>query len=478
MAQFGEIPISRRGACGALLAAALWRPAQAQQLPAGELRIGLEFEPATLDPHFRDRPPDRQIAAHIFEPLLRQGDDGRLAPVLALSWRQRDAAHWQFDLRPEVRFHDGGAFTAEDVAFSIERARRVPEADASFAAAAGAIAEIRVLDPLTLLIAAAVPDTDLPALMARLPIVSKRAAAGPAPEGRPSSDFDSGAAAVGTGPYRFGQWVQGDRLVLTASPDWWGGQAQWRQVVFRPVPHDARRVILLRQGELDLIENPPRPALGGLRRDPDIAVAEILSARLVHVALDASSAELRLAADSQIANPLRDARVREALDLAIDRRQILRNVLQGEGAVATGLAPPQGDAGPPAGSDAGFNPARARKLLADAGLVEGFPLTLAAPEGRFANADGIAREVAGMWARIGVRTTVELLAADARRRPPDESRPAALQAGIDLAGPDAVAARTVLPLLFENAVWASRAGIAYRPRRDQWTLAQNALRAP
>ena len=461
-------------------------PAVAPEAPAapGELRIGLQAEPATLDPHFRDTPAERQIAAHIFEPLVLADDDGRLAPGLALSWRQRDATRWEFALRPGVKFHDGGDFTAEDVAFTLQRAGRVPQADAVFARAAHSVAEIRVVDPLTLLFTTAEPDTDLPQILATLPIVSKRAAAGPAPEGRTTAEFDSGAAAVGTGPYRFEQWLRGDRLVLVASPHWWGGQPQWRSVAFMVLPDPEARLAALRDGKVDIVEQPPQAALGALRRDGDIVLSEGASARLVHVALDAKSETLRLAADSTIVNPLRNERVREALDLAIDREQIVRNALQGRGSAAAGLEPPGlRPAKPAAGSAAGesaYNPARARKLLADAGYVEGFALTLTAPDGRFRNVAEIAREVAGMWARIGVKVSVELLAADARRRGPDEARPAALQAGLSPLDGAAAAleSRSLLPLLFETTVWAARSGLSYRPRRDQWTLAQNVVPAP
>ena len=447
-----------------------------------ELRIGLQAEPATLDPHFRDNPAERQIAAHIFEPLVLADDEGRLSAGLALSWRQRDATRWEFALRPGVKFHDGGDFTAEDVAFTLQRAGRVPQADAVFAAAARSVAEIRVVDPLTLLFTTAEPDTDLPRILAGLSIVSKRAAAGPAPEGRTTAEFDSGVAAIGTGPYRFEQWLRGDRLVLAANPDWWGGYPQWRSVAFLALPDAEARLTALREGRVDLVEQPPQSALAGLRRGPDFVLNQGASGRLVHVAFDAKSETLRLAADLTIANPLRDERVREALDLAIDRQQIVRNALQGQGSAAAGLEPAGlGAAKRAAGTaEAAFNPARARKLLADAGYVEGFALTLAAPDGRFRNVAEIAREVAGMWARIGVKVSVELLAADARRRGPDEARPAVLQAGLSPLDGAAAAAenRSLLPLLFETTIWAARGGLAYRPRRDQWTLAQNVVPAP
>jgi len=447
----------------------------------GELRIGLQADPATLDPHFHDNPAERQIAAHMFEPLVLADDDGRLTAGLALSWRQRDATRWEFVLRPGVKFHDGGDFTAEDVAFTLQRAGRVPQADAAFSRAARSVAEIRVIDPLTLLFTTSEPNIDLPQILAALPIVSKRAAAGPAPEGRTTAEFDSGAAAIGTGPYRFGQWLRGDRLVLAANADWWGGQPQWRSVAFLALPDAEARLAALRAGKVDLVEQPSQAALAALRRDAGIVLTEGASGRLVHVVLDASSETLRLSAGSTIVNPLRDERVREALDLAIDREQIVRNALQGQGSAAAGFEPAGLGAANSAAAtaEAVFNPARARKLLADAGYVEGFALTLTAADGRFRNVAEIAREVAGMWARIGVKVSVELLAADARRRGPDEARPAVLRAGLGpLDGAAALENRSLLPLLFETTVWAARSGLSYRPRRDQWTLAQNVAPAP
>ncbi len=199
---------------------ALAAPAHAQ-----ELRIALAAEPTSIDPLYHTLNPNNQVARHIFDRLVHQDARQRLVPGLSLSWKPIDETTWEFKLRPGVGFHDGAPLTAEDIIFSIDRADKVPNSPASFAIYTKAVKGIEVVDVLTLHIKTGTPYPLLPSDLSTIAIQEKRAV-----EGKGTEDFNRGTAAIGTGPYKFVEWVPGNRLVLERNDKYWGSKPDWAKV--------------------------------------------------------------------------------------------------------------------------------------------------------------------------------------------------------------------------------------------------------
>ncbi|GAB7539664.1 ABC transporter substrate-binding protein [Burkholderia sp. 3C] len=398
----------------AWLAAALAGAAPAQAADAAgaanaahrDITMALASEPASLDPLFSRTQNNMQTAENLFERLISQDENLQVRPGLAQSWRNLDPTTWEFHLRPGVRFSDGSPLTADDVAWSLQRARHVPNSPAPFSGAVAEIARIDVIDALTLRIVTKTPSPAFVEQVGLVYIASRHAAAGHA-----SSDYRNPAVAVGTGPYRLVRWIPGDRLVLERNPYYWGKRPAFDHATLRFVANDAARLSALMSGSVDLIDNVPPVTLDRLRHTRDVTLFSGPSARLIYLALDGSrpvSPFVHVAANpaggaQAGANPLRDVRVREAISKMIDREAIARYLLNGAALPAAQIAPPGLGGHDPRLTPDAFDPAGARRLLAEAGYPQGFRLTLHASNDRFASDGDLGQVLGQMLARGGIR---------------------------------------------------------------------------
>ncbi|WP_137179769.1 ABC transporter substrate-binding protein [Roseomonas sp. AR75] len=512
----------RRIGVAAGLAALLFAGTTAAQ----ELRVGLASNITSLDPHFHVIGSNSALARNIFDGLVNQDDSQRLVPGLAESWRAVDDTTWEFRLRDGARFHDGTPVTAEDVAASLRRIPKIRNSPSSFLPFVRPITGIQVVDARTIRFTTAVPFPLLPNGVSRIAILPRAA------EEAETSDLNAGRGLVGTGPYRFVRYLPGDRVELAATDP----ANPWQRVSFRFVTNNTARVSAILAGDLDLIEQVPTADEARLRRDARIAIASVASNRVMylHPDQDRERTPFATARDgSAIPNPLRDARVRRALSLAVDRAALVARVMDGAGTPA-GQFVPEGYFGHvPALTAPAADPAAARRLLAEAGLPDGFALTLHASNDRYPNDEKVAQALAQMWTRAGMPTQVvvqpgsvfftrasardytlimggaaaETGEASSVLRPllatfdpsrgdgsgnrgrysnpefdrllrqalstvGDARREALLRQATEVA----IADMGVIPLFFLQNSWASRGGITYRPRSDGWTLAVNAAR--
>src|SRR5258706_5827200 len=176
---------------------------------AADLSIGVASEVTTLDPHFFHLTSNTEIHKGIYSGLVTQDADMNVVPDLASSWRTLDATHWEFKLRPGVTFHDGTPLTADDVVFTYERARSVPNSPGSFLQYLKHVTKTTAADPLTVIVETDGPDPIVLNELQNVWIVSRKNGTGAT-----TSDYNSGKAAIGTGPYRLADWVQGDHITL------------------------------------------------------------------------------------------------------------------------------------------------------------------------------------------------------------------------------------------------------------------------
>mgnify|MGYP001197083556 CR=1 FL=1 len=378
--------------------------------PAADLSIALGGDVTSIDPHFHNLTPNNNIGAHVFDTLVMKEPGGRIKPGLAESWRAVDDLTWEFKLRKGVRFHDGSNFTAADVVFSLDRIPLVPNSPSPFTTYTKQVTGIIVVDPWTIRLKSAAPYPQMPNDMSTVMIVSARAAANAS-----SDDFNTGKAAIGTGPYKFVRWQRGDRIEFVRNDAYWGPKSPWDKVTFRIITSDPTRVASLLAGEVRAIENVPTNDLAKLAANKNFSVYRTVSVRLMYLHLDTAREKTPFATDRTgkplDKNPLQDLRVRRAMSKAINRQALVERVMEGA-AVSTGQLMPQKFFGyVPALKPEPYDPEGARKLLAEAGYPDGFGLTLHAPNNRYVNDEQIAQAVAQMLAKVGILTKVDAMPA-------------------------------------------------------------------
>lgn len=376
------------------------------------LTMGVRGGPDSIDPHFTATGSHAEALKHVFDTLVWSGDGLELEPRLAVRWRPLDETTWEFVLRRGVKFHDGSDFTAEDVKFSIERIPTVsgPNPTTIYVRR---VRDVRIVDPHTVHVVTDGPAPTLPNDFIRLFIVSHKAAGGLTRE-TANEAFNSGRAAVGTGPYRYVAWQPKGDLVLERFDGFWGPREPWSRVVRREIANDAARVAQLRAGQLDLINRVPATDLATLRRDPRLHVETVQTVYVFNVELDMRPVARGVSArdgSPLAANPFLDRRVREAMDLAIDRRAIAEVAMEGLGSPVNQMVTP---------SIFGFNkdlpsrrydPQAARRLLAEAGYPNGFRLQFAFTQDRLPGDSQVGQAIAQMWAAVGLEVQPNALPA-------------------------------------------------------------------
>lgn len=373
---------------------------------AKDLTVGLSAEVYSFDPHFRYNIVDVGHHRNLYDPLVIQDNRQQTTPGLAESWKALDDTTWEFTLRKGVKFHDGSDFDAEDVIASLERVPLV-KTTGGFTFYTSQIADVQAVDPHTIRIKTNTTYPLLPLDLSQVFIISKEAA-----ETVESEPFNTGAAAVGTGPFKFSEWIKGDRTVLVRNEDYWGAEPEWDSVTFRIITNDAARVAALLAEDVDIIEKVPPAEVNSLRENPDTSVWESTSNRVIYLYVDMRD-ETPMITDNDgnplPENPLQDVRVREALSKAIDRNAIVEKVMEN-------LALPAGQVLPPGffgvsenlKPDA-YDPERAKALLAEAGYPNGFRLTIHGPNDRYVNDAKVVQAIAQMFTRVGIRTEVDTM---------------------------------------------------------------------
>lgn len=375
---------------------------------AQTLRIGTKVTPSSIDPHYHASGENSAILPHLYDALVRLDHDLNPQPGLATAWRLVSDDVWEFDLRQNVRFHDGAPFTAEDVAFTIERIPNVRNSPGSYEILTKRIARVEIVSPhrIRFHTDGTYPflDRDLSGVM----IIPRKL--GLDVEARA---FNAGDAAIGTGPYRFVSWAPGQQLVFTRNEEYWDGAPQWQDVFFIPISNDPTRIAALLNSEVDIIDHVPLADRAQLKTNQEISLVESPAARIMFVHLDSARTNSPFVADIHgkplERNPLQNPSVRRALSLAIDREAIVNYLLDGAGEPASQILPAMFEGSNPALKPEKPDRARAKALLAEAGYPDGFRITLHSPSDRYPNDAKVAQALAQMWWRIGVITEVETM---------------------------------------------------------------------
>ncbi len=372
---------------------------------AQELTMGSQGDPS-LDPHYLYIGTNVAFWRHIFGSLTMHDELGRAVPSLAQSFAPIDPKTWEFKLRPDVRFKDGTALTAEDVVFSLKRVTSIPNNPSSYVSRMESIVSFEAVDPQTVRIHTSVYNPYVPDNMVDIAIVSKKVV-----EGKTTGDFTSLKALDEYGPYTVASFTPGDKLVLDRNESYWGDKPYWKRVTIRVMTNDASRVAALLSGGVDFIDFVPPNDVPKLRSEPKIAVQDGPSSRMMFLLVNFRKGAVGgfTGPDGKplAENPLLDLRVRHAISKAIDRQALVARIMDGEAIPASQMAIPGMEGYDDKLAVEAYDSQGAKALLAEAGFPNGFGLTISCSNNRYPNDSRTCQAVGQMLARIGLKPNVE-----------------------------------------------------------------------
>lgn len=376
---------------------------------AQTLRWATQGDPQTMDPYSQNELLTNAINGQVYETLVARDRQVNVVPALATEWVQQGPTVWRMKLRPNVKFHDGSPMTADDVVFSLQRAKDPASGIRAYATAMG---DPRRVDDLT--VEFKLPQVN-PIFLQHASLVQimskawceKNNATKPQ-DFKNKEEKYTVLHANGTGPFTLVSRQPDIKTVFKRNPNWWGkfdGNVQ--DVVYTPIKSDATRTAALISGELDLVLDPVPQDLARLKSTPGTKVVEGMENRVVFIGMDQGRDEL-LYSNVKGKNPFKDIRVRKALYQAVDIESIRNRLMRGQ-ALPTGAMSPS-----PLGSfndpelekRLPFDLPLAKKLMADAGYPTGFEVQLDCPNNRYINDEEICIALSAMWAQLGVKVKV------------------------------------------------------------------------
>ncbi|VAW14632.1 ABC transporter, substrate-binding protein (cluster 5, nickel/peptides/opines), partial [hydrothermal vent metagenome] len=348
-----------------------------------DITIGMVLEPPNLDPTAGAAGAiDEVVYANVFEGLTRFNSNGAIIPDLAKSWDiSKDGLVYTFNLQSGVKFQDGTSMDASDVKFSLDRARAKDSTNAQKALFAD-IDTVEVIDPTTVKVTLSKPNG----------LFLFNMAWGDAVIVAPESAANNATKPVGTGPFSFSKWVQGDRVELVKNPDYWGKPVKLDKVTFKFISDPNAAFAAMMAEDVDAFPNFPAPeVLPQLKADPRF-----------NVIVGTTEGETILAMNNK-AVPLNNVKVREAITHAINRQEIIDGAMFGYGTpIGTHFNPSNPDY-VDLRFQSNYDPARSKQLLADAGISD-LTLRLKLPPPSYARRGG--EIIAAQLRAVGINVEI------------------------------------------------------------------------
>ena len=354
-----------------------------------DLVIATDAPPKAMNPHAYSSDANLSYMSNFFDGLLqRKAPEGKLGPALAVKWERMDANTWRFELRKGVKFHNGNAFTSADVKFTFERMK-----DPKYSQLlniANAIAAIETPDDHTVVFTTGKPVPWFAETMHQNFIVDMESSL-------KRDDGDYNTRPIGTGAYKLVEWVKGSYVMMAANPDYWEGAPKYKTIEIRPIVEEATRFAALAGRQVDIVNGVPITLYDRIKTMPHVEVISQPARRCIY--MDMSNMK---------GTPFADIRVRQAIAHAINEEEIIAKVMRGQATLAH-----QVPDGPTVGYDASlkrlpYDPAMAKKLLAEAGYPDGFEITIAGPNDRYVNDEKICEAVAKYLAKVGLKVKLDV----------------------------------------------------------------------
>jgi peptide/nickel transport system substrate-binding protein len=365
----------------------------------------------TWDIHSQNNALGNGVHAAVYESLFYYSPKFEIEPLLATAWKQLTPTQVRVNLRQGVKFHDGSAFNADDVVFSITRAMAKTS---NFGVYTQGIDKVVKVDDYTVDILTKGPNPVLIRQLTELRMMDRDwAEKNKTVEPKDIKTKEENFAhrnANGTGPYMLKSWEQDVRLVLTRNPNWWGKlDGNVTEIIYTPIKAEATRIASLLSGEVDMVLDPSPADLPKLRSTPAIKVLDGAENRTIFLGMDQFRDELP-GSNIKGKNPLKDLRVRKALYQAIDINTIQRVTMRGMSQpTGTLIAPQVNGWNKKIDTRWAYDLEASKRQLAEAGYAAGFEVDMACPNNRYINDEEICQAIAAMWAKIGVKAKLRTL---------------------------------------------------------------------
>jgi peptide/nickel transport system substrate-binding protein len=357
------------------------------------LVIAQSTDAYSLDPAKHSAFPTANILFQIYDGLVTQNEKGELVPALATSWSNPDPLTWRFKLREGVKFHNGEVFNAAAVKFTFDRALD-PAFKAPYYSRISAIKSVEVVDDYTVDFKTAKP---FPTMLLALYEASFPALMVPPAYTKEKSGEALASAPVGTGPYKFVEWKKDERVVLEANPDYWGGKPKIDKIIFRPIKETRTRIAELKSGGVGIAVDIPPEDVPSLETDE--TKVETVSSDFLYF----------LAFDTTRDTPLKDKRVRQAINYAVNVEAIQKALLNGLGNRIALTLPTNAFGYDEAWKPYPYDPTKAKQLLVDAGYPNGFTIPFMTRKGRYLKDAEIVEATAGFLAKVGIKAEIKYI---------------------------------------------------------------------
>jgi peptide/nickel transport system substrate-binding protein len=355
------------------------------------LVVAINGEPANLQPAQPVGRLNELINALIFDSLTTRDQQGNLVPALAESWKRTNDTTWEFKLRPGVKFTNGDPLTSDDVKFTYEQLVLAADAKSPHLTFLQTIKQVNVVDATTFQIITTQPDVLLPSRVFDLygGIV-------PMKYYQKVGDAAFRTSPVGSGPFKFVEWIKGSQITLAANPDYWGTKTPYQKLVLRFITDDAARMAAFLAGEVDIASNVPPERVAELSANPKLDVRSGPSSRYYFLVFDTTK------------KPFDDVKVRQAVNLSLDRDALVKGVSSGFGTPIASVFIPQTFAFDPTIKPV-FDLDKAKALLTQAGYPNGLDVAFDSFTGSIVDHSKVSQAIAGQLQKAGIRTTLNIV---------------------------------------------------------------------
>jgi peptide/nickel transport system substrate-binding protein len=361
--------------------------------PQGTLRVALSGFPNSLFiPATQDKNADN-AASQLYDPLVFQALDGSIVPGLAESWEiSEDGTEYIFYLRQGISFHNGEPFNADDVVATWEYGL---SEYSSWPDRYAIAATVEKIDDYTVKVTT---DGPKPLLLVTMhdfwSIIPNEYIEEVGVDGFQEHP-------IGTGPFMFVEWVKGDHITYEANPDYWReGLPKVETLIFRPIPESSTRVAAIQTDEIDIVQRLSAEEAQGLLGEPGVRVVKYPVARIFYVAFNNLTTGVGL--------PTEDAKVRQAMNYAVDVDAIIDALFSGYGKRAAGYVATF-EMGYGIVEPFPYDPDLARELLAEAGYADGFEMNMACPAGAYSSFEEVCEAIAGYLGEVGIIVDLEIM---------------------------------------------------------------------
>ena len=358
-------------------------PAQAKTSSTTSITVVQAADVPNLDPSRNNIIHVFNVADNVLDTPTYLDRTLKVRPRLATSWTAKDETTWEVIFRTGVKFHDGTTFDTSAVKANFEYQSASDAPSRSFFTN---WANIDIVDATTVMVKTKTPEPFFPNVLSRLWILSPADLKNPAV---------FGSTMNGTGPFKLTEFTQGQQITITANGDYWGGAPKVGSVIFKAAPEASARTAMLQAGQADVVVNLPVEQAKQIESSGQLRLAAVPGLRAVPLMID-----------ERTGAPFTDLRVRQAMNYAVDKDAIIKNILGGYAQQQPATISPLIEGNAPDVKPYVYDPEKARQLLSEAGYASGFEIDFHHPTGRWMKDAEAAQAIAQMLGKVGIRANL------------------------------------------------------------------------